>query len=213
MTDPLVALGDAWIVDRGNLPKRRPHESYYTPEWLCDRAVGVIEGSPRCIVDPGAGGGAFGRAAIKKWPNARLVGVDTNEDLVNPGYYHRWLPLDFVGSAINTETGYVQTQEGVVRIRPDLIIGNPPYNQAEAFVRRSLEWLPFGGQVLFLLRLAFLEGQRRRDGLFKENPVHLVHVCSRRPSFNEDGKGTNATAFALFHWRKDWQGDSQVRWL
>jgi hypothetical protein len=77
-------------------------------------------------------------------------------------------------------------------------MGNPPYSHAEEFVRQGYDLLSVGGSLIFLLRLAFLEGQARRDELFQDMPPYQVAVCSKRPSFSGDGK-TNATAFAVFH--------------
>ena len=39
----------------------------------------------------------------------------------------------------------------------DLIIGNPPFNQAIEFVEKSLRLLKPGGRLIFLLRTAFME--------------------------------------------------------
>jgi hypothetical protein len=92
------------------------------------------------------------------------------------------------------------------------VIGNPPYREAEAFIRRGLSMLDPGGHLIYLLRLAFLEGQKRRDGLFRELPPFQAAVCSKRPSFTGDGK-TNATAFTLLHWVRGYRGETRLSWL
>lgn len=62
------------------------------------------------------------------------------------------------------------------------VVMNPPYSQAEAFVRRALaEVEPHGGCVFALLRLGFLESAERVD-LHAEYPSH-VYPLSVRPSF------------------------------
>lgn len=43
----------------------------------------------------------------------------------------------------------------------DLIIGNPPFNQAIEFVEKSLGLLKSGGRLIFLLRTAFMESDQR----------------------------------------------------
>ena len=43
----------------------------------------------------------------------------------------------------------------------DLIIGNPPFSEAMAFVKRSLELVKHEGKVIFILRTAFLESDAR----------------------------------------------------
>lgn len=79
------------------------------------------------------------------------------------------------------------------------MIGNPPYRLAEEAVRWGLTHLRFGGAVVMLLRLAFLEGQARGRGLWREFPPSRVRVLTRRPSFTGNGK-TDATAYAIFEW-------------
>jgi hypothetical protein len=91
-------------------------------------------------------------------------------------------------------------------------MGNPPYRHAEEFIRHGYDLLSVGGSLIFLLRLAFLEGKARRDGLFREMPPYQVAVCSKRPSFSGDGR-TNATAFAVFHWRAGYRGAPLLTWL
>jgi hypothetical protein len=84
---------------------------------------------------------------------------------------------------------------------------NPPYAKglAEAFVRGGLDMLPKGGRLLYLLRMSFNEGQKRRDGLFREHPLRTCYSLARRPSFTGDGK-SNATHYGLFEWVKGFAG-------
>ena len=59
------------------------------------------------------------------------------------------------------------------------IITNPPYSIAEEFVRKSIEVLQSGHKVAMLLRLNFLEGQKRRKLFEKYNPCR-IYVFSKR---------------------------------
>lgn len=78
---------------------------------------------------------------------------------------------------------------------PSLVVMNPPFSRAEAFVRKALsETAPVRGTVAALLRLAFLEGKSRAE--FHREHQSDVFVLSRRPSF--DGKGTDSCAYAWF---------------
>lgn len=66
----------------------------------------------------------------------------------------------------------------------DLVVQNPPFNLAEAFVRKALEELAAGRirvAVAVLLRLAFLESAERVP-LHAEHPAE-VRVMANRPSF------------------------------
>lgn len=83
--------------------------------------------------------------------------------------------------------------------RYDLVVGNPPYKYAEEFVRAGLEALESDGTMIYLLRLAFLEGQARARGLWKTHRPDKVYVLGRRPSFTGNGR-TDATAYALYVW-------------
>ncbi|MFR2694376.1 MAG: hypothetical protein ACLTBV_31030 [Enterocloster bolteae] len=47
------------------------------------------------------------------------------------------------------------------REKYDLIIGNPPFNQAIEFVEKCLGLLKPGGRLIFLLRTAFMESDQR----------------------------------------------------
>ncbi len=185
------------ILTTAQLPERRPYDRYPTPEWLAEAALDLIETPPEWVLDVGAGNGVWGRAAQHKWPLARIYGVEI-QDSPWPDAYNYWHIGDFLQYDIMSY---------------DLIMGNPPYKDAEAFIDHAQGLLRRGGEIVFLLRLAFLEGQKRRDGLFKRWPPRHVAICSRRPSFNEDGKGTNATAFAVMCWTLGHAGPTTVSWL
>lgn len=67
----------------------------------------------------------------------------------------------------------------------DLIVGNPPYGDAEAHVRRSCALLAPGGTCALLLRLAFvMEAAERRD-LRRAHPCDVL-VLDKRPSFTAE---------------------------
>jgi hypothetical protein len=83
----------------------------------------------------------------------------------------------------------------------EAIITNPPFKLAEQFVAHALELCP---RVVMLLRLAFLEGERRR-GILEDRGLARVHVFRRRlPMMHRAGwqgpKASSAMAFAWFAW-------------
>jgi hypothetical protein len=63
----------------------------------------------------------------------------------------------------------------------DLVITNPPFSRAEAFVRHALAATAPGGTTALLLRLSFLAGGKRA-ALFRASPPD-IYVLSTRPSF------------------------------
>ena len=163
---------------------RDPNDYYPTPITTVEAALALLPPTfkPVDILDPGAGDGVWGRAAREKWPYANITGVEVRH-VEPPEEYDTWQQEDF--------------RMVVARPTFDLVMGNPPYKHAEEFVRLSLQCLDADGYLLFLLRLAFLEGQKRGRDLWRRLPPKAVHVCSARPSFTQD-KRTDATAYGIF---------------
>lgn len=182
-------------------PTRRPFDHYETDAGTITAALGLIAEPPGTILDIGAGTGRWGEAARDRWPDAALMGVEIQPGLYNAAY-DGWLEMPFpeCGGECEKFGGY------------DLVFGNPPYRNVEAIVTAAIDLLSPTGRLMFLLPLRFLEGQGRRDGLFKSNPPYAVHVCSKRPSFQDDGK-TNSTAFAVYLWSRNYCSQTELRWL
>jgi hypothetical protein len=111
--------------------------------------------------------------------------------------YADGLPSDRIG--VRAGEDYLTTEPASQRF--DLVAVNPPYRDAEAFVRRALcASLNPSGVAVFLLRLGFLES-RGRVPLFQDRPPAEVQVLTARPSFAH-GK-TDSTAYGLFFWLGD----------
>ena len=173
------------------LRARDPFDFYPTPVEVCEAALALVPFVPRSVLDPGAGAGPWGRAAHTRWPTAWIDGYELRE-VSHPYGYTAWhCGNDFLDATVGG--GYA------------LVMGNPPYKLAEAFVRKGLAALRPGGWLVFLLRLAFLEGQERDEGLWAEFPARRVDVLAKRPSFTADRK-TDATAYAMFCWERGYCG-------
>lgn len=169
------------------LPRVRRADYYRTPAW-CVRAIvpalDVHANGLAGVIDPCAGDGAILEACGDEWEAPR-VGLE----------------LDAERAAAARAKGLeVETRDA---LGPDpwpvgarSIVLNPPYSQAESFVRRALEEVGAGGCVAALLRLAWLEGLKR-VAFHREHPAN-VYVLPRRPSFTPPG--TDATAYAWFVW-------------
>jgi hypothetical protein len=94
------------------------------------------------------------------------------------------------------------------------IVTNPPFKLAGDFLEKSLSIAPY---VAFLLRLAFLEGNERKQ-MFANTPLARVHISSRRlPMMHRGGwdgpVSTSTVAFAWFVWDRRWQGEPVIRWF
>lgn len=156
--------------------------------------------NPR-VLDPGFGMGTWGAAVRDCYPNANITGIDVRI-IPKPHEYNQIIRGDFLerypGSAIPSEEF-------------DLIIGNPPYSQAEEFIRHAWSLTTWeNGWIVFLLRLAMLEGQERGGVLFEQStpalwrdlpPTH-ISVLSARPSFTGNGVTDPRTAYGIFYWNK-----------
>ena len=83
------------------------------------------------------------------------------------------------------------------------IVTNPPFKLAEEFVQQALMLCP---RVIMLLRLAFMESERRRK-ILDTGHLRRVHVFRKRlPMMHRAGwegrKANSGMAFAWFVWDK-----------
>ncbi len=169
-------------------------DRYYTPGPLAESLTSLlpIRASDR-VVEPSCGGGAFARALLRRTPRVHVFDLD-------PGARGlRLSPFSVCGDFLRQPepaTGF------------DWCVGNPPSQHAERHVHHALRFVREGGSVAFLLRLAFLEGQKR-IGFWRRHPARRVFVLAERPSFS--GGGTDNAAYGFFVWQKGWQGESALR--
>lgn len=184
-------------TDKEKRPTRVALDHYPTPSWVCEEALKLCWDCAYRVLDAGAGAGAWGEAARQRWPQAWIAGVEIREILPPPPAYNVWAEIDFLA--------YSPPEKF------DVIMGNPPYSDAEDFVRKAMSLLQPAGDLVMLFRLPFLASVKRRDGLFKEFKPRRVAICSKRPSFN--GKGTNSEDFCLIHWEPHWYGETRLCWI
>ena len=116
------------------------------------------------------------------------------------------------------ETGvdFLKSERPETNGRPLIIFTNPPFKYAISFIERSLELLNDGESCYFLLRLSFLEGQKRKAFFEKWNPEFVAGVgkritCNRNGS--EQMSNSGAVAFAWFKWTKGYIGKTTVEWI
>lgn len=185
---------------------RAEHDFYPSPYQLCVAALKLLPSNfePMYVLDPGAGGGVWGKAARYALPRpAYIDGIELRNAAYDPRGYDTWTIGDFLTLDVVGKYG--------------LVMGNPPYSMAEPFIRKSASLLLSGGYMIQLLRLAFLEGQSRGKGLWKELPPKEVRVCCQRPSFYPEGHPkagkTDATAYMIAIFQKGWHGNTKLDWL
>lgn len=93
----------------------------------------------------------------------------------------------------------------------ECIVTNPPFKLAGEFAAHALELVP---QVHMLLRLAFLESERRRP-ILDNAGLRRVHVFRKRlPMMHRAGwegrKANSGMAFAWFCWRRGYEGPTEL---
>jgi hypothetical protein len=149
------------------------------------------ESLPHRIWEPACGRGAIVnvlRAAGHEVVASDLV--DYGVPVTCPGY----LNVDFLMER--------RAPEGT-----EAIVTNPPFRLAQQFVEHALELCP---RVIMLLRLAFLESERRSP-ILDGGHLERVHVFRRRlPMMHRDGwsgpRASSGMAFGWFVWNRDHSG-------
>lgn len=171
------------VVVRGD-----PLQRYYTPDALAERLVALlpVHGGSR-VLEPSAGGGAFVRALGAMTPHVYALDLDPRAPVLQSRRV----------AVADRRVGDFLAPLPAGWPRFDLVVGNPPYGEAEAHVRRAIEVVCPGGTVAFLLRLGFLASQGRR-ALWREHPLSVLHVLSERPSFTRGA--TDKYDYALYVW-------------
>jgi hypothetical protein len=149
---------------------------------------GFIDETVKSVLEPCAGRGAIVTQVRKKYPIVTITAVEIqesfSEDLGKTGA--DYIIGDFLDSA----------QIPMY----DRIIANPPFSQAEEFIRHAFGWLKENGQMAFLLRLPFLAGVKRYK-FFQYLKPNEINVLSQRPKFG--GTNIDSCDYAWVIWHKN----------
>ena len=163
---------------------------YETPT-VAVEALLRVENIPRCVWEPAAGHGAIVRV-LRDHGHAVIA-----SDIHDYGF-----PLHFCRDFL----AEIRMPAGA-----EAIVTNPPFQIAEKFVARALDLCP---RVIMLLRLAFLESERRCS-ILEGRGLARVHVFRKRlPMMHRDGwegrKANSGMAFAWFVWERGYTGPTIV---
>jgi hypothetical protein len=183
-----VALDHSCQVQRHTFAKRGL-DLYETPS-VAVEALLRTEQIPQRIWEPAAGKGAIVRV-LRDHGHAVIA-----SDIFDYGNLH--FVRDFL-----TETA--------VPAGTQMILTNPPYQIVEPFVARALELCPL---VIMLLRLAFLESERRCH-ILEDRGLARVHVFRKRlPMMHRDlwagRKANSGMAFAWMLWDRSYTGPTTI---
>lgn len=170
----------------------RGDDLYETPPEAV-RSLLAFEGLPRRIWEPACGPGAIVRVL-------RAAGHDVfASDLVDYAWGQDRSGWDFLFPASDAP-------------EVDAIVTNPPFKLAEEFVAKALERAPL---VVMLLRLAFIESERRSPILDNGNLARVYAYRKRLPMMHRKGwegrKGNSGMAFAWFVWDRNHSGPTELR--
>jgi hypothetical protein len=167
---------------------REEHDFYTTPAYATEALLSV-EHFTGNIWEPSCGNGAISKVLEK----ANFSVIST--DLIDRGY------------------GTSEKDFLLENIIVDNIITNPPYSLAQKFVEHSMDC--YKNKVAFLLKLVFLEGEKRRK-MFLSTPLARIHVFSKRVTQLKGDlpiKNSGMMCFAWFVWEKGYVGKPTVDWL
>ncbi len=181
--------------------ERRERDAYWTEAWvtaaLCDT---VRIRSP--VWEPACGRGDMVEALRGR--GLEVLASDVTDHSCPGGFRY-----DFLSGA-------------PVALPPNLwpraIVTNPPYENAEAFIRRALEFMePLGGQVAMLLRHEFDCASGRSD-LFDHlrSPFACKVTLTKRPRWDwwehDKAQASPRHNFSFFCWDYSWVGEPIVRY-
>jgi len=184
-------------ANAGRAPLRDHVDDRYDTDPVAVRALLKVEKLPQKIWEPCCGTGnivrvlrAAGHQVLATDLHARGCPKSSTRDFLKPA-------PKFVGVA-------------------DAVVTNPPYALAEQFIVTALSRVPL---VIALLRLAFLESDRR-SYLLDTGLLARVHVFANRlPMMHRDGwdgnRASSAIAFAWFVFVRDHAGPAiidRIRW-
>jgi hypothetical protein len=172
-------------------PLREHRDDLYETPPEAIRALLRVEKIPHRVWEPACGRGAI--VNVLRAAGHEVIATD----LINYG-----LPI--------TPPGYWGV-DFLTESKPpagcECIITNPPFKLAEQFVAHALELCP---RVVMLLRLAFLESERRSEILEGHGLARVYVFRQRLPMMHRDGwqgpKASSAMAFAWFVWDRGHDG-------
>jgi hypothetical protein len=169
----------------GRSDVRVVNDLYATPSFAIDAILPHLPVAGAVVLESSAGSGAIIERLLASGVEAsrlRACEIDPRhtEKLVNLGV------APHVGDFLSSSWSGI-----------DLILMNPPYSDAQEFIEHSIAVVaPRNGTVAALLRINFLEGQKRLK-FHRAHPCDLF-VLPRRPSFT--GGGTDATGYCWLVW-------------
>jgi ubiquinone/menaquinone biosynthesis C-methylase UbiE len=180
---------------------RIDQDNYTTPDYTINSLFDNHEFPKGSVfLEPCVGTGNILRKALSYLPYSTYFAIDINKENID------------LCSQISTEKKVVLKCTDFLKLslkgQPDLIVTNPPFSLAQEFLVKCFEVIAPHGQVIFLLRLAFLESGKRK-ALINSLPLKQLLVLEHRPRFVNNR--TDATAYAWFCVEKNYKGFTEIK--
>jgi hypothetical protein len=191
---------------------RHDDDFYRTPGYvtsaLCDELVrrGI---TPRTIVDAGCGDGAIGTVLKQRFPLTWLVGVEKDRGRLGRALdahtgkqcaYDCVDEMDWFG--VSSDDLRDWSRIGPRQTPADLIVSNPPFKHALAFLELARKRVLAGGYIAFLLKAQFDQETPEREAFFDElrhadgsEGYGLLRVKGRIPF-----RGGSSADTCTYHW-------------
>ncbi|MDC3214513.1 SAM-dependent methyltransferase [Pseudoalteromonas distincta] len=180
--------------------QRNADDYYVTPHWLIHDFIDAFaennnfhfdkEEYPR-VLDPSAGG-------CDKYPMSYPTVLEQEGFIVESWDIREDSRANLTGVNFLNVPSYESRKY-------DMIITNPPFNQAQAFTEHALEMVKEGGLVIMLQRLNWLGSQKRKP-MWQKLPLAAVYVHSKRPGFDpQKPSKTDSTEYAHFVFCKGYE--------
>lgn len=186
----------------GTVKERHKDDLYVTPKWVIDAAldqpeVQEILGKIQYFVEPCAGDLAIVDAVRRRdWffkPYKPLVFVNDIRHM----FYHYQAYAKAWSIPLIASIGFDAREKWVGRTDKSttLAMTNPPFLFAQEILANCLKEADY---VIFLVRLDFFGGKKRKELFQKRKPDVLI--LSQRPSFTTDGKTDSCYyCWMIFH--------------
>lgn len=190
----MIADANRWHVCSARDPEWVAREAHFTPLPVAAQAFLSLATAldPRVVIDIGAAAGWLGQAVEVAWPEARRVAVEVRpSERVHLDRHYQHVIIDDV----LRPTVWAQ----VAAHRPDLLVSNPPFSLALAFLRLALAVVAPGGHVAFLTRCTWGDHESVEDFLRAHPPV-LEMTIGGRVSMSRAGRSCDQFGYQWLIW-------------
>lgn len=187
--------------------ERIPKDRYWTEPWVTSALLRVMYttygsdlDAPGLVWEPAVGRGDIARVLMDHGMDVFASDIDLSE-------------FD-AGMCDFTQHDFLLDEFDPAIMGVDKVITNPPYDKAEAFIRRCLgyEDIRF---VAMVLRSEFAAASKRVD-LFVDQPFAFEIKLTTRPRwdwwFRDKPEASPRHNFSWFCWDRDWADPPTIYW-